>query len=225
MRTLIIIIICFVLTPTLAQNNCSKYYASEPGRKLVHKVYDKRDRHSLTTEYKVENRTASGIDLTFTLWDKNDDRITGGALQLGCENRTTYLAPESIMTDILSQYEGIEYTITDTERLAIPNNLEVGQMLPDASASISINAQIMAINFNINLLDRKVVRREQIETPAGTFDCYVITYTNQMSGGLGTRNYQSTDWIAEGIGMVKQETFKENGRLVSRSELTELSDL
>ncbi|WP_299214189.1 hypothetical protein [uncultured Dokdonia sp.] len=225
MKTLIIILIFCITTPLLAQNNCSKYYASTPGRKLIHKTYDKRDRHSLTTEYKIENITPSGINVTFNLWDKRDKHITGGELTLGCENRTTYLASESIMTDILSQYEGIEYTVTTTDRLAIPNNLQIGQTLPDASTSISVDAQIMAISFDINLSDRKVVRREQIETPAGTFDCYVITYTNQMAGGLGTRNYQSTDWIAEGIGMVKQETFKENGRLVSRSELTEVSDI
>lgn len=224
MKTLIIIIICFVLTPTLAQNNCSKYYASKPGRKLIHKVYDKKERHSMTTEYNVESANSSGIQMNFNLWDKRGEHITGGKLVLGCENRTTFLAPESIMTDLLSQYEDMEYTVTTTDRLAIPNNLEIGQTLPDASASISLNAQILAIDFDIVLSNRKVVRREQIETPAGTFDCYVITYNNEMRGRVASRNYQCTDWIAEGIGMVKQETYKENGQLMSRSQLNEVTD-
>ena len=224
MRTLIIIIICFVLTPTLAQSNCSKYYASKPGRKLIHKVYDKRERHSMTTEYNVESANTSGIQMNFNLWDKRGEHITGGKLELGCDNRTTYLAPESIMTDLLSQYEDMEYTVTTTDRLAIPNDLEIGQTLPDASASINLNAQILAINFDIVLSNRKVVRREQIETPAGTFDCYVITYDNEMRGRVASRNYKCTDWIAEGIGMVKQETYKENGRLMSRSLLNEVTD-
>ncbi|MFC4633871.1 hypothetical protein ACFO3O_08130 [Dokdonia ponticola] len=224
MKALIILIVLFITTPLLAQNNCSKYYASKPGRKLIHKVYDKRERHSMTTEYNVESANASGIQMNFNLWDKRGEHITGGKLALGCNNRTTYLAPESIMTDLLSQYEDMEYTVTTTDRLAIPNHLEIGQNLPDASASINLNAQILAINFDIVLSNRKVIRKEQIETPAGIFDCFVITYDNEMRGSLASRNYKCTDWIAEGIGMVKQETYKENGRLMSRSLLNEVTD-
>lgn len=224
MKTLLIVIAALIFAPVTAQTNCSKYYASKPGRKLIHKVYDKRERLSMTTEYNVESATPSGIQMNFNLWDKRGEHITGGKLALGCDNRTTYLAPESIMTDLLSQYEDMEYTVTTTDRLAIPNHLEIGQTLPDASASISLNAQILAINFDIVLSNRKVVRREQIETPAGTFDCYVITYDNEMRGALASRNYQCTDWIAEGIGMVKQETYKENGRLMSKSLLNEVTD-
>ncbi len=224
MKALIIIIVFFITTPLLAQSNCSKYYASKPGRKLIHKVFDKRERHSMTTEYNVESATSSGIQMNFNLWDKRGEHITGGKLELGCENRTTYLAPESIMTDLLSQYEDMEYTVTTTDRLAIPNHLEIGQTLPDASASISLNAQILAINFDIVLSNRKVIRREQVETPAGTFDCYVITYDNEMRGRVASRHYQCTDWIAEGIGMVKQETYKSNGRLMSKSLLNEVTD-
>lgn len=224
MRTLIIIIVFCIATPLLAQSNCSKYYATKSGRKLIHKVFDKRERHSMTTEYNVESITSSGIQVNFNLWDKRGEHITGGKLELGCENRTTFLAPESIMTDLLSQYEDMEYTVTTTDRLAIPNSLQIGQTLPDASASISLNAQILAINFDIILSNRKVIRKEQIETPAGTFDCYVITYDNELKGRIASRSYHCTDWIAEGIGMVKQETYKENGRLMSRSLLNEVSD-
>lgn len=224
MKNLILSLCLLLSTIVVAQSNCSKYYASKPGRKLIHKVFDKRERHSLTTEYNVESVTSSGIQVNFNLWDKRGEHITGGKLELGCDNRTTYLAPESIMTDLLSQYEDMEYTVTTTDRLAIPNDLEIGQTLPDASASISLNAQILEINFDIILSNRKVVRREQIETPAGTFDCYVITYNNEMRGRVASRSYQCTDWIAEGIGMVKQETYKQNGRLMSRSLLNEVTD-
>ena len=224
MKKAIFILSVLLSTIVVAQSNCSKYYASKPGRKIIHKVFDKRERHSMTTEYNVESVTSSGIQMNFNLWDKRGEHITGGKLELGCTNRTTYLAPESIMTDLLDQYEDMEYTVTTTDRLAIPNNLQIGQTLPDASASINLNAQVLEIHFDIILSNRKVVRREQIETPAGTYDCYVITYNNEMKGRLASRNYQCTDWIAEGIGMVKQETYKQNGRLMSKSVLNEVTD-
>lgn len=224
MKTFVTIMLLCITTSLMAQSNCSKYYASKPGRKLIHKVYDKRERHSMTTEYNVESATSSAIQMNYNLWDKDGEHITGGKLALGCNDRTTYLAPESIMTDLLSQYEDMEYTIIAGDRLAIPNHLEIGQTLPDASASISLNAQILAINFDIVLSNRKVVRKEEITTPAGTYNCYVITYDNELKGKLASKYYQCTDWIAEGIGMVKQETFKSNGRLMSKSLLNEVTD-
>jgi hypothetical protein len=32
------------------------------------------------------------------------------------------------------------------------------------------------------------------------------------------------DWIAEGVGMVKSETFNKNGKLLGYSELTQISN-
>lgn len=219
--TILSFILCFTVT---AQNNCSQYYATKPGRKLIHKVFDKRENHSLTTEYNVASTNASGIQMNFNLWDENGEHITGGELELGCANRTTYLAPESIMTDLLSKYEDIEYSITSGDRLAIPNILHVGQDLPDASASIEIDAQVLTANYDIGLSDRKVIRREEVSTPAGTYNCYVITYKNRLSGRLLSKTYDCTDWIAKGIGMVKQETYKPNGRLMSKTILNQVID-
>jgi hypothetical protein len=34
------------------------------------------------------------------------------------------------------------------------------------------------------------------------------------------RTFPSRLWLAEGVGMVKQETYKKDGDLMSRSELT-----
>ena len=85
MKALIIIIVFFITTPLLAQNNCSKYYASKPGRKLIHKVFDKRERHSMTTEYNVESATSSGIQMNFNLWAPNfgiQEFIGFGTLEL-----------------------------------------------------------------------------------------------------------------------------------------------
>ena len=225
MKNVFVIICLFLCTAVVAQNNCSQYYATKPGRQLIHKVFDKRDNHSHTTEYNTEYTSSSGITMNFTLSDEEGEHITGGVLELGCSNGTTYLAPESIMTDLLSQYEDIDYTIIAGDRLAIPNDLHIGLELPDASASIRIDAQILTANYDIDISDRKVVRREEVVTPAGTYDCYVITYKNRLSGRLVSKTYECTDWIAKNIGTVKQETYKQNGRLMTRSVLNQLSDL
>jgi len=49
----------------------------------------------------------------------------------------------------------------------------------------------------------------------------VITYTNTLTMGA-TKTQYATQWIAKGVGMVQQETRKENGKLVTKSVLHEI---
>ena len=63
-------------------------------------------------------------------------------------------------------------------------------------------------------------KKESVNTPAGTYECYVITQDN-VSETMGVKQtMQSKLWLAEGVGMVKQETYNKKGDLMSKSELT-----
>jgi len=219
MKTVLIIILLGIATPILAQHNCSKYYASQPGVKLIHKHLDKRDRLMMRSEYIVTAANAIGVDVDFNLWDKDGEIMTNGSFTMGCENRTTYLAPETITANLLRQYPQIEYEVVVNDAVGIPNNLSIGQELSAGSVSIEIDTQFVKIGWESTVTDRRVVAQEDITTPAGTFSCYVIDQTNILRGRLGTKTYDQTVWIAEGIGMVMEETRKQNGRLVNATIL------
>ena len=78
--------------------------------------------------------------------------------------------------------------------------------------------------MNIITKDRTVVARENITTPAGTFDCYAITYTSELKMNMGMNQINNgKQWISEGVGMVKQEDYNAKGKLTGSSVLTEFN--
>ncbi|MFT5891771.1 MAG: hypothetical protein ACI9Y7_001878 [Dokdonia sp.] len=78
------------------------------------------------------------------------------------------------------------------------------------------------MNISVMMIDRKVQNKESITTPAGTFECYVITYTSKMKMGIG-RTGSSKQWVAEGVGLVKQEDYNKKGKLTGSNMLTSFS--
>ena len=116
----------------------------------------------------------------------------------------------------------MEYTISG-ENITIPNTLEVDQELPDGHVTMSVEVGAMEINMTITLEDRKIEKKEQITTAAGSFDCYVITYINTIELNLGiTQTFLVKQWVSKGVGLVQQETKKPNGKFVSKTILAEM---
>jgi len=219
MKNLITLISIMLCTAAVAQNNCSKYYLSKPGSKVILKHLDKRDELMMRSEYIVNGRGSSGMNVDFNLWDEDGEIMTHGSFFMGCSNNTTYLAPETITTNLLRQYPDLEYEVVINDAVGIPNNLSIGQELQSGSVSVKIDAQIGMISWDSIISDRNVIDYEEITTPAGTFNCYVISYTNTLRGRLASRTYSSTLWIAEDVGIVKEVTKKRNGRVVSTTIL------
>ncbi len=221
MKTLLIAIAITMSLPLTAQNSCSPFYPSQEGKTLVIHQFDKRDRLSTISENTITDAARSTISFNTKLKDKRGKEIVNGIFKVRCSGGQTILEPEAILSPgMLQQYEGMEYEVSG-DGLTFPNRLSVGQSLPDGEIRMKIDAGIMNMSMTVTMTDRKVIKKEQITVPAGTFECYVITYTNTLKMGTSKTHY-STQWIARGIGMVKEETKKSNGRLVTRSVLQEI---
>lgn len=74
------------------------------------------------------------------------------------------------------------------------------------------------------LKNRKVEKKEDITTPAGTFACYKITYDMDMDMkvmGINRKmNSTGAEWVAEGVGIVKTATYDKKGEIESYTLLT-----
>lgn len=199
-----------------------------PGKQLVYYQYDKRDRHELTTVYEVTEviQEAGGHRMTIDMQlidVRKDEVIVKGDFEAVCSLGETSLEPKSMISPgLFDQYSGMEYTI-EGDNLTMPNDLEVGQILPDAQVTMKVNAGGIGLKTKVIRNNQIVDRRETITTAAGTFNCYVITYTNILKMGLA-KTYYTTVWVSEGVGMIKEETRKSNNRLVTRSILYNITD-
>lgn len=220
------IIICLsILLGTnlcLSQNNCSSFYPTQEGKKLVIHQLDKRENLSTIVEYTVTNVNASEISMLASIKDKRGRDIIENSFKAICSDGTTRLDPSSIMSAQLQQYEGMTYTITGDD-IFFPNTLTVGQTLSDATVTMKVEAGLIEIKTTITMTDRKVEGKETITTPAGTFECYLITYSNNLKMGALNKTYSCKQWIAKGVGMVQEETRKSNGNLMSKSILQSIN--
>lgn len=102
--------------------------------------------------------------------------------------------------------EILSKTTVKGECRGLPQNLEVGADLAD----YEIEIKVMFMKSKVSMQDRKVIGRETITVPAGTFDCYVVEETMTASAMMMKEKTVQKSWYARGIGMVKQETWDKN---------------
>ena len=102
----------------------------------------------------------------------------------------------------------------------LPNNLSVGDELPDSKNTISIDAGVMNMNMTMELRDQKVEAKETVTTPAGTFECIRFSYTTYTKMAFVKNESRTVNWYAEGIGTVKSESYDKRDKLVSKMVLT-----
>lgn len=221
MKKVISVLIILITISVAAQDSCSPFYPSKEGKTYIIHHYDKKDRLSTVSENTISDKSSGSIEIVSKVKDKRGKEIVSGNFKVVCSGGTTTLTPEAIIAPgLLEQYRNMEYSITG-DGLSFPANLSVGQELADGQIVMKVDAGIMNMTTTVTMTDRKVIGKEKMTTPAGTFDCYVITYTNKLEMGMVQTN-TSKQWIAKGIGMVKEETRKQNGRLVTKSILHQI---
>lgn len=111
-----------------------------------------------------------------------------------------------------------EFINISGETRGIPRYPKVGK-LPDYDFSIKISLMGMKVHGE----NRRIVGRENVQTKAGMFDCFILeeTITTKLMMMKDVEKIKS--WYAYGIGLVKEITYDKNGKLVSTMILNEVN--
>jgi len=226
-KTLIITAVLWgMIATTTAQTGCSKFYPFKEGTKAEITNYNKKGKKAGTIEYTILNRkqTTDGEIATMksSVKDEKGKLIVETDYDITCDGNKISVDYKSMVSPMMmEQFKNVDYDITGTD-LEIPNNLSVGQSLPDANMKMNINMAGINMDMELLITDRKVTGKESVTTPAGTFECFIIT--SNMSAKMGVEKISNIkQWIAEGVGMVKQEDYDSRGNVNSNSLLTKFS--
>tara|TARA_R110000796_G_scaffold252571_1_gene387969 strand:+ start:11860 stop:12552 length:693 start_codon:yes stop_codon:yes gene_type:complete len=218
------IALLFLSTTLQAQLNCSKYYPLVEGTSFQYTMYDKKGKLDGTSDYKVTNVSSSGnetvAEMKINLTDHKGKEIMQSNYNITCNGSVVKIDFKSLMaSQMLDQYKDMDVDLSGTD-IELPNDLSVGQQLNEANVTMTVKMAGMNMKTIVNMINRKVEKKENLTTPAGTFECYVI-YSENESQIMGMKKtFPSRLWLAEGVGMVKQESYKTNGDLMSTTELT-----
>ena len=230
MKTNLLLVLFFLIgiLSLTAQDNCSKFYPMTEGVSMEYTNYNKKGKVEGISSYKVTETNTVGnttnATMAINLKDEKGKEIYSTDYKLSCTGNMVTLDYESLLpSDMMNQYGDMDIEISGND-IEIPNDLRVGQNLNDANVTMKIGMSGINMNIAVDMLNRKVEKKESVTTPAGTYDCYVVYSENQSKMMMANQVYPSRVWLAEGVGMVKQETYKKNGDLMSSTLLTAYSN-
>ncbi|MBT8235665.1 MAG: DUF3108 domain-containing protein [Bacteroidia bacterium] len=223
MRTLTLICAFFCIASTAISQDCSTFFPMNEGTKFQITMYDKKDKVSGVMDYVIKEASGNTATMYYEMQDEKGKMLTSSEYDITCSDDGVTIDFSSMMSpEIMGQYEDMEVEMSGTD-LLYPNNLSTGQTLPDADVLMTIKMPPMNMKMNMNFFNRKVEGKESVTTPAGTFDCYVITYDSEAKMGIKMTSRNKL-WLSEGYGMIKQETFNKKDKLIGKSILTAFSN-
>jgi hypothetical protein len=214
---------CFLSAMKVA--DCNGYYAMSKGSRIESSVYD--DKNSLVSKNvleiidskKVGGKTVSTAKNITENFKKK--KTTETVYDFECDGQGTTVNVIQLMQENLKQNKQIGNANASGNNPVFPHQMSVGQTLPESNIVIDVSGEI-SLKSKIKIFDRKVVGTETITVPAGTFDCVVITYTEDIAVLVDEiKKYKV--WMAKGVGIVRNEQYSKKGKLVLRSEMTKFS--
>ncbi|SFD13652.1 TapB family protein [Algibacter pectinivorans] len=221
MKTKIIILIglFFISVSSYSQTACKAYYPFEEGVTFEITNYNKKGKKEGVVNYEVTNIIGNTATIKTIIYDAKGKEVTTTSYDIMCDGNTVSIDFKSMINpDMLKQYKDMEMEVTGTN-IELPNDLQVGQSLKDANMNMAINMGGINMNIGVNIVNRKVGQKESITTPAGTFNCFALSYDNEIKMAM-KMTFKIKEWIAEGVGVVKSESYNKNGKLMGYSELT-----
>lgn len=205
--------------------DCTFYYPEKKGAVLEYKSYDHKDNLTGTTRSQVKDFVKNGNNLSAVIeteaFDKKGKPLGTNEFTVKCENGIFYIDMKNFMNpQTMEAYKDMEVSVK-SDNLLMPSNMKVGDKLNDGSLVITVsNAGMKIMTMTTTITNRKVDAKEKITTPAGTFECYKISYdmTTKM---MMTIKLNAVEWYAKDVGMVKSESYKD-GKLSGSTVLTSI---
>ncbi|MCG2459817.1 hypothetical protein K8352_03580 [Flavobacteriaceae bacterium F89] len=211
----------------IAQKDCNTFYPFTMGSTFQMTSYDAKGKPAAIVDYVVTKVSQSDgkeiATVASTIKDEDGKSIADTTFDVSCDGELISMDFKSMVNpQIFEQYKDMDVKMSGTN-LEFPNNLSAGQSLPDASLQIQISMGGINMNVDTTIQNRKVEGTENITTPAGSFDCYVITYDSAVKAAGINQTTHAKQWLAKGVGMVKQENYNKKGKVSSSSVLTKFS--
>lgn len=194
--------------------DCLGYYFLQNNKTIEMAILNKKGNPSAKQIYTVSNVTSSGdatsADLASEMFDKNGKTIAKSNAKIKCVNGVMHV---DMKMSIPSQPGGPSANSdvkADNIYMEYPAAMNVGDALKDASMHMEMDNNGMKQTVDMEVFDRKVEGKEKITTPAGSWDCFKISYKSKMrikTMGIGMpMNIEGTEWFAPGFGIVKTES-------------------
>lgn len=224
-KRVFVIIISLLMSNMAIAQECGFYSLSE-GMVTTYQNQDAKGKVTGTTRSTCLNVSKVGATTIYKMKsdfaDPKSKNESTKEYEMRCENgefsvdMRNFVDPKS-----MEAFKGMEINV-DSKDMIYPSGLAAGQVLPDASITISAaSGGVSLLNLFVNITNRKVVGTESVNVPAGTFECFKITYDVETKM-MFRINATVTEYVSMGVGNVKSVSFDKKGNIAGTILLIEL---
>lgn len=223
-----VIALLFVYHIAGAQS-CNPFFSIQEGIKSTYDFYNAKNKVVSRNVNEFKNVSGSGNQLKATLLsqvvDVKNGNVTGSSeSEWACDNGVVRFSMNAMAIEGVDMTNPTIEVVVDGDDMDIPSSFEVGQSLKDVTYHVKMSVSgINMMDRNFEIRNRKVTGKENITTPAGTFDCYKVTYTTESTGKSGntSKPIETAIWYSANVGIVKTENYKD-GKVSSAQVLTKI---
>jgi hypothetical protein len=202
------------MTLSLSAQDCAHYLFLQKNKVIEMTIYNKKGDPNGRQVYEVSDVATSGGmtsgKLNSEMFDKKDKSIAKASSTVQCNGGVMLID----MKMMLPQQQQEQYASTEVKAdnfyLEYPSKMQIGDALKDGSLTMNISHGGMQQTLTMLINDRKVEGQESVTTPAGTWDCFKISYKCKMGVKTGPINipinFEGTEWYAPGFGIVKTQS-------------------
>ncbi len=220
----LVLIMGVFLTAESEAQDCTMYFPSKQGSMLVYQYYDAKGKPTSRMTYQVmkTEQTEQGLKIRTREWVETPEHPATDTVLLDfyCRGDSFYIDMRAYLSQLgLDKYKGMDIKV-ETKNIELPAHPKAGMSLPDASVvAVVTNNGVKLITVSSYLRNRKIEGFEKVTTPAGTYNCFKVTYDLEGKAGFVRTHGKSIVWYTRDIGTVKSENFNKKGKLTSKSEL------
>lgn len=231
MKKLVLILTALVVA-TATYSQCNLYFPLKQGSSFELTTYNAKEKVTGTVTYTVKEVRNDGTeaDMGNVVKDEKGKQTSTADYTVKCVGTEMHIDIKAFVpSQTLEGYKDMEIKAKGDGFLIMPSQLTVGGSLPDGKSSWDINAKgstTVMTTLSMEITNRKVVSKESITVPAGTFECYKITSDVKMESmtfGLSVPfTSKSEEYYAPGTGLVKSLTYSKNDKLMGSTALSKI---
>lgn len=216
-----------LISISLYAQDCRMFFPVEKGTEMTMKSYNAKDKITGSTINKILDKQVDGIKIKVIFssqaLDEKGKEISNGQLEVKCEDGIFYIDLKNYLdSKMMEAYKDMQLEIEANNAMQFPSSFDIGSTLPDANIVIKVsNNGIPMFSLAVKITNRKVEAKETITTPAGSFECFKMSYDIETKTMM-TMKTKGIDWVAENVGTVRTETMDKNGKLVGYTVLESL---
>lgn len=211
-----------------AQDKCRPFLPVGVGSTWELTNYNAKGKETGRIAYELSNKVESEAGTTFSItaisFDAKDKQTYENSFEAFCADGIFKYDMTFMMSgEQMQAFESMEISVDATEFELPDFDASAGTSLPDGSLSVKAETGgPISMDMTVLVTDRRVESKESMDCPAGKFECIVLKQKTSLKMVVKLET-QSKEWYAEGVGVVRSETYSKKGKLQAYSLLTKFN--